>query len=304
MVARHSKNGGTSPRLLRAAESLLPRRNSELALTFWMMTSSVLTSGGWNVPFRTPIFSRRQTKNRDRRSRGKRKTKAPTNKENRRLNTVSLDDSGGVPFQVRTLPPDVRRARAVVVKKSPVWLTDQKFASGGWTLPFIDKLGRFTGSNCYRVDWHPAAVIGSTFATVYRRLRAYIMKHNVDHRHRVRNYQTLLSQCVAYYVISKNSYFWDRLLFLVKKITKNRRAITGLVLSYASKLDAHKWFVYGHVCLQTKWLTSRALRPRDKSSLSSSFCSPKVQHRGGVDRARFEYDAIWAVCSTLTQMVA
>lgn len=243
-------------------------------------------------------------KSRVRRRRGKRSTKVQTKKDKERLNTIQLMDSGGIPFEVRTLPREARSARAVVVKRSPVWITDQKFPSGGYLLPFIDKLGRFTGSNCYRVDWSPASVIGSTFATIYKRLKAWIMKHNVDHRRRVRNYQTLLSQCVAYYTVSKNSYFWDRLLLLTKKLVKNRRAITGLVYSFATKLDAHKWFVYGHVCLQTNWLTSRALRPRDKSRISNSFCVPKIQHPGSPDRVRFEYDAIWSVCSALTQMVS
>lgn len=210
-------------------------------------------------------------------------------------------DEVGIPFEVRTLPPHAPTARAIEVKKSAKWLTDQKFPSGGLTIPFIDKRGKFTGSNCYRVDWNPASVIATVSSTIYKRIRSWVLNKNKSPKKH--NYQDLLMRCAGYYAISKNNYFWDRILYLTKNIVKNRKAINSLLYSFATKLDAHKWFVYGHVCLQTKWLTSRALRPRDKSSISRRFCLPFVQHDGdAVPSQRFEYDATWSVCLALTSV--
>lgn len=189
------------------------------------------------------------------------------------------------------------------MKRSAKWITDQKFPSSGFSIPFIDLRGKFTGSNCYRADMNPAGIIATTFATVFRRLKSWTLSRKSNNKRKAVKYQHLLAQCAAYYTVSKNSYFWDRILFLTKDIVKNRKAITGLVFSFAHKLDAHKWFVYGHVCLQTKWLTSRALRPRDKSCLKRGFCTPSVYNgRSTKTPMIFEYDAIWSVCSTLTSL--
>lgn len=112
-------------------------------------------------------------------------------------------------------------------------------------------------------------------------------------------------KCSALYTLTKNVYFWDRVLVLVKNINKNYQLISSILHRFSLKLDAHTWFVYGHVCLQTQWLTSRALRPRDKSTFSDryTFITPNPVRVDGIGGYRqFEYDSIWKTFSSVSQV--
>jgi hypothetical protein len=223
------------------------------------------------------------------------------------LNTITLSTSDSArEFEVRRMPKTPSLVRGVALRASNRWITKQKFPTSELMIPFINKVGKFTGTNLYRCTLQPAAYISTVIATVYRRLFFFATRPQL--RNKISDWnkrQNLFAKCSAYYAISKNNYFWDRVLVLVRNINKNYGLISSILHSFVSKLDAHTWFVYGHVCLQTQWLTSRALRPRDKSALRDkyTFMSPnpyRIRDMGGM--LKFEYDAIWYTLMRVSQM--
>lgn len=213
------------------------------------------------------------------------------------LNTISIGGSG-VDWKVKSLSNNVRRARALEVKKSSRWITTEKFPSSSWNIPFIDKCGKFTGYTLYKCNWSPPAIIGTVTATVFRRLFFYTLSQDNNKRWDVCRTQRLLCKVAGYYTLTKNNYFLDRVLFLLKNVKRNRSLISKILHSYSQKLDAHKWFVYGHVCLQTQWLTSRAQGPRDKSAFNQEFVNPVFSE--AAESLSFQYDAIWRCSVNIT----
>jgi hypothetical protein len=130
-------------------------------------------------------------------------------------------------------------------------------------MPHIDFLGRFTGESVYTLACDPADVLSTTVATVFSRLKRYAYAHN-DRNIVLKLLRTILS-AAAYYVLTKNSYFMDRLLFFLRNLKDNGRQVHRLTLKFLARCDADKRFVYGQVCYQTNWLIFRACKPRDKS---------------------------------------
>jgi hypothetical protein len=228
-----------------------------------------------------------------------------TAKEKKGLNFVRLDsEGGGVPMEVRNLPKNKSRVKAIHVLTSRSWIDTPRSANSEVYLPFIDKVGKTTGTVLYRADISPQGYISTVISTIFRRLKFWVLRNHKIHEWNIR--QNLLLKCCAYYAIYKNVYFWDRILALTKtSISRTWRTISSLLHSVSSKLDEHKWFVYGHVCLQTQWLTHRALRPRDKSAYLSSkenFTLP-VSIRGRGDEAlRFSFDAVWSCFTGMHQI--
>jgi hypothetical protein len=232
-----------------------------------------------------------------------------SSKDRKKLNLVTLSTSyNSRQWEVKAMPAKRHLVKGVNLRASSRWITTQRFPTSVVDFPFIDKVGKFTGTTLYRCTLPPAAYISSVIATVYRRLKFFCTRSLTSNSIGDWNKrQNILLRCCAYYSLTKNHYFWDRVLVLTKNISKNYKLISRIVHSFASKLDAHTWFVYGHVCLQTQWLTSRALKPRDKSAVRNkfTFMSPnphRVRDMGG--ERRFEYDAVWKAFVKTSQMVS
>jgi hypothetical protein len=167
-----------------------------------------------------------------------------------------------VPNVVSGFAPRIRGAK---IRNSKRWIEGIPAPATALSFPFIDKLGRFTGTTLFKWSCDPRSFVSSVVSTIANRIvnRA---KHYNDMRLVVRNSDRLV-RAAYYYAISKNSYFWDRILFFTKDLEKHGKRIHTMVLKYVLKTDAHKRFVYGHVCSQTKWLLFRVERPRDKSAI-------------------------------------
>lgn len=211
-----------------------------------------------------------------------------------RLNFILLDKNrGGVPLKIKKIY-NASSAKGVALKTSESWIKTQDTLRVPVSLPYIDRFGKFTGAEVFEHYLSPQGFISTVIATVFRRIKLLTQRRNGIKDTNIM--QNLLLKASAYYSLTKNSYFWDRFLFLSKNIRQNQKAIRGLIYSVTSKLDDYKWFVYGHVCLQTQWLTSRALRPRDKSAYIDSdenfTVSPALRcKRGRIQK--FTLKAVW-----------
>lgn len=137
-------------------------------------------------------------------------------------------------------------------------------------LPYIDTLGRYCGLNVGHWDADPRQVVSSTVSTIANRLlkRCYQHEHNPKLRRRIPGKLDLVVRLSGYYALTKNLYFWNRVLFLSKQLVKNGALLHRMLVSCLAKADAGIRFVYSHVSFQTKWLLFRAERPRDKSALN------------------------------------
>jgi hypothetical protein len=172
-------------------------------------------------------------------------------------------DRCGPQYEIQNLNRNCLRAKAISIRSSTRWIDTFKTPNGGLHVPFIDQLGRFTGQSVYRWACDPRSLIATTVATIAKRLISYCRRHNkwfVIKRH-----LKVLLGAAAYYCFSKNSHFWDRILFFSRNLEKRGNLIHRLRLYFSSKWDDNKRFVYSQVIFQTNWLLFRALRPRDKS---------------------------------------
>jgi len=175
---------------------------------------------------------------------------------------------GATSINAVVLPPNQRQVRGLNLKRSKRWSDAFPRMGGGYELPLIDRLGRFTGSSVYTLACEPADVLSTTVATVFSRLKRYAFAHNSARE--VARLLRVILKAAAYYTLSKNSYYMDRLLYLLRTISRNGNRIHPLTLKFMTKMDADKRFVYSQVCHQTNWLIFRACRPRDKSIQSKS----------------------------------
>lgn len=172
-------------------------------------------------------------------------------------------DTSDPPYVVRLLNRDCLRQKAISIRSSTRWIDTYKTPNGGLGVPFIDKLGFYTGHLVYKWSCDPRSLITTVVSTISKRIVDYCYRHN---KARVVNkYLKSLLQASAYYAFSKNSHFWDRILFFSRNLEKNGKLIHRLRLYFSSKWDDNKRFVYSQVIFQTNWLLFRAYRPRDKS---------------------------------------
>lgn len=167
-----------------------------------------------------------------------------------------------VPIQAVNLPRNQRQVRGTTLKRSKRWSMCFPGIGGPYQLPLIDRLGRFTGASVYTLACEPADVLSTTVATVYSRLKRYAGAHNKNFV--VNRYLREILRAAAYYVISKNSYFMDRILFFLRNLERNGKQVHKTTLYFLARCNADKRFVYGQVCFQTNWLIFRACQPRDK----------------------------------------
>lgn len=147
------------------------------------------------------------------------------------------------------------------IRSSNRW-TGAKFFARARLLPYIDKLGRFTGHSPLEWVCGPSAYIATVTATISKRLFRYCLRHN-PMRVVERNIERIV-RCSYLYATTKNSYLWDRVLFCSRNLEKNGALMHRILLFFLCKTNDSIRFVYSQVCLQTNWLLFRAERPRDK----------------------------------------
>jgi hypothetical protein len=157
----------------------------------------------------------------------------------------------------------------IVVRGSKRWATPNQIIQPGYKFPYLNKNGQFTGSTLVSFRCSAPQYIATLVATLYRRIETRALVHNK--RSEVVKRKKLLLQAAYYYAVSKNAWFFDRLMALSRNLERHHKSIHHLVRNFTSKLDENKRFVYSQVSFQTNWLTSRALtRPRDKSTFKLS----------------------------------
>lgn len=172
---------------------------------------------------------------------------------------------------------------------------------GPYELPHIDRLGRFTGASKYTLACNPADVVSITVSTVYSRLKRYASAHNGS---RVANkYLREILRVAAYYSLTKNSYYMDRILCFLRDLKKYGRLIHKVTLNFLAKCDADKRFVYGQVCYNTNWLIFRACRPRDKSHNLDSRLHPSFLRDRGFSREKQLFkSSVTAICEKVAMV--
>jgi hypothetical protein len=161
------------------------------------------------------------------------------------------------------LPPDQRQVRGLSLRRSKRWLATVPVVRNRFQLPLIDRLGRFTGESVYTLAGTPADVLSTTIATIHSRLWRYACAHNEYGVCSPRRKDIL--RAAVYYTITKNSYFMDRILAILRNLKSCGKALHKTTLRFLSKCDADKRFVYGQACYNANWLIFRACKPRDKS---------------------------------------
>jgi hypothetical protein len=160
-------------------------------------------------------------------------------------------------------PHNVSYIRGFRIKSSKRWLECGPSASGWLPLPHIDRLGKFTGTSQCLWQCAPQQWFATVVATVAKRLCSYARRHNKSYI--CSRYYAVLSRVAGYYVLTKNCYVMDRILYFLRNLKNRGKLIHPLLLSFVAKLDENKRFVYSQVCYQTNWLLFRATKPRDKS---------------------------------------
>lgn len=178
---------------------------------------------------------------------------------------ITLSEENTRSFEIRSYTGFAPRIRGAKIRNSKRWISGISQPVTAMDFPFIDRLGRYTGSTLFKWSCDPRSFVASVVSTILNRLinRA---RHYNDMR-LVDCNSARLVRAAFYYAISKNSYFWDRILFFVKNLKENGKLIQTFVSRHILRTDAHKRFVYGHACNQAQWLLFRAERPRDKSAI-------------------------------------
>lgn len=172
-------------------------------------------------------------------------------------------DSSDPDYNIRNLDRDCLRQKAISIRSSVRWIDTFKTPNGGLGVPFIDRLGRYTGQLIYKWSCDPRSLITTVCSTIADRLIKYCRRHNEWKT--IRRFLKPLFAAASYYAFTKNSYFWDRILFFSRNLEKMGKLIHKVRLFFSSKWDDNKRFVYSQVIFQTNWLLFRAPRPRDKS---------------------------------------
>jgi len=189
--------------------------------------------------------------------------KIETRKRSPVTNTITLRGGERDPlYVVSNLNRNCPRKKAISIKSSLRWIDTFKTPNGGLYVPYIDELGRITGHVLYKWSCDPRSLVATVISTVAKRLLKYCYRHNINRI--VKKHLRPIVGAAAYYVITKDSHFWDRILFFARNLEKRGTLIHRLRLFYSSKWSDHKRFVISQVTFQTHWLLSRVLQPRDK----------------------------------------
>lgn len=171
-------------------------------------------------------------------------------------------------YEIPVFSGSAPRIRGAKIRNSRRWISGICAPVTKLSFPYIDKLGKFTGTTLFEWSCDPKSFVASVVSTIANRAINRAIRYN--EMRTVLAKSGLIVRAAYYYAISKDSYFWDRMLYFFKDLKKNGKLIQTFVLRNVLKTDAHKRFVYGHVCSQTQWLLFRAERPRDKSAIMRS----------------------------------
>jgi len=230
------------------------------------------------------------------RDRAKKLIKSP------KLNLVTTSGKLGKEWEIRKLPMKRSHVKGLNMLTSLAWIDCPKFPVGNVELPLIDRWGKYTGENLYSSTLQPQQYISTVISTTFRRLKFWILSKKTNKIHHFNKRQGLLLRAASLVAMTKNYYLMDRILFLTKDLDKNWKTVQSLVHKFAKRVDDNTWFVYGHVCFQTQWLTSRALRPRDKSTINNAPVSKDPRFpRIPVNKTN-SYNCIWNVFLKMSQI--
>lgn len=162
----------------------------------------------------------------------------------------------GRPWEVKSLPTDLKHVRALSLKKGK-WLGVKEDFDKPFDIPFIDSRGKFTGCTLYKACLNSQSFLATVISTISSRLNGWTRSHGSKIKFKSRKYLgDLLARSSTIYALTKNSYMMDRLLVLFKDFERHKKAIAGLIAHFASKLDANKGFIYNQACSHAHWLTS------------------------------------------------
>lgn len=151
-----------------------------------------------------------------------------------------------------------------VYKLSSAWFEHSSLEKPKkYALPYIETCGRISNSTLYYWTCKPSTCVASIVATVHKKLLQLMIRRWKKKAFKLSH---LLLRCATYYVFTKNDYFLNRLLALLRFKRSGRKRSKDLVLFYESKLDENTRFVIRQVWInQADWLKSRAERPRAQS---------------------------------------
>lgn len=134
-------------------------------------------------------------------------------------------------------------------------------------LPFVEFSGRISNNIHYYWKCKPIQVVCSTISTVYHRLMNMLFK-----RHGKKSFMldNLVIRLAAYYVFTKNDWFFNRATAMLNSIRRGGSRLKPMLYALIARLDDDTRFVYRHVCSQAKWLKSRSERPLKVRTEASS----------------------------------
>lgn len=192
------------------------------------------------------------------------KAKQQPHKTDRR-GVIALSEDAP-PYLAKSFSGFAPRIRGAKIKNSLRWIEAKSQPVTELKFPYYDYLGKYTGTTLFGWSCDPRQFVASAVSTVASRLTNRCVHYN-SMRLVERNMHRIV-RVAYYYVISKNNWFWDRVLYFSKDLEKNGKRLHQMLLRFLSVTDANKRFVYSHVCSQTQWLLFRAERPRDKSAIA------------------------------------
>jgi len=203
-------------------------------------------------------------------------------------------------WNIQNVSPNPRYLHGMRVRNSKRWYAALQYPTVGYSVPYIDELGRFSGCTLYNWNTDPRAIVSSITSTIYQRLMKFSLRHN--HKRLVYRASQLLLKCAGYYALSKNSYFMDRVLFFLRNLGERKNLIHKFYTRFACKLNDSRRFVFSQICSQINWLTFRAAKPRDKFSMMGKRTDTSWSNTRGLSllvRSGF----IWEVASEICQIL-
>jgi len=182
-------------------------------------------------------------------------------------NREVYDGAVHVPPKVRS--PHPRRIEGMATRTSTRWFQVKESKKIFTPVPYVTNSGKFSISTLCFWNTYPEQIIASLTSTVYQRLRGLVGKR---HGFRcLKHYRETLFKIAAYYTVTHDDYFMDRVLGILKR--KARKQAHNLLHFAVSTMDENIRFVYDQICSQILWLSFRAktvVFKRDKSKCSDS----------------------------------